>query len=528
MDSVSNERQKAAPDSTFAVWPGLTWARATLPVFVLTASFVLFRLPALTNAGFINSDGAVTGLQALQMLRGEWAWLHWGRAYLTSIDSVMATPIFALFGATPLTLMCATILGQMTSAWLAFATLRRHLPAWTALIATLPIVFMTMALNIYLFFHIRQWCLAIAMCSFFFLDGASESRWPTLRYFAGIFTGIMATFIDLYALQFMPGLFLFAFLCCLDGPSRPPRNIARFAAVIAGAAAGWGAVRYLEHSLGISTDRAGWHLSKIPGNLDLLWETCLPWLIGWKLFIIGNQPYPEAYSPNFAYRAIALLGAVVFAAVLLCGTCAFFVRSIPWKLRRLGLLGSSVAVSSLSGFLVSTAVEDMWAARFLAPVVLTLPFAIAPLAFWFRGRQLLAVLSPYLFAIAVGGWLTFGMFVNGPLPQRTPRGVSDEEAQVAAMLLNRGIRYGAAHYWLAYRLTFIFQERPIIVPIESEDRYPRYRAEFNAAPIVAYIFHPSQPWLNPNVYEERFKKEQVKYEKIGMFDFTIFIINRQL
>jgi len=96
------------------------------------------------------------------------------------------------------------------------------------------------------------------------------------------------------------------------------------------------------------------------------------------------------------------------------------------------------------------------------------------------------------------------------------------------MLMNRGIRYGTAHYWLAYRLTFIFQEQPIIVPLDSEDRYPRYRAEFDAAPVVAYIFHPSQPWLRPYVYEERFNKEQVTYEKFRMFDFTIFIVTRHL
>ena len=508
--------------------PVLGWVRARLPFFVLTSGLVLFRLPALLNAGFINSDGAVTGLQAMQMLRGEWAWLHWGRDYLTSIDSVMVTPIFALFGATPLTLMAATILGQLTCAWFAFATLRRHLPAWTALIATLPIVFMTMALNVYLFFHIRQWCLATAMCSLYLLDGASESRRPMLRYGAGIFTGIMATFIDLYAVQFIPGLFLFALLCCLDGPRKPRRTIARLATVVTGAAAGWLAVQFLQHSVGVSTDRASWLLSRIPRNLDLLWDTCLPWLIGWKLFIIGNNPYPDAYTPAFAYRAIALLGAVVFGAVLGLGVVAFFARSIPWKIRRLGLLGSAVAFSSLAGFTVSLAVEDMWTARLLAPVVLAVPFAIAPLGFWFRGPRLLAVLSPYLFAIAVGGWLTFGMFVDGPFPRRTPRGVADEEAQVAAMLVKRGIRYGTAHYWLAYRLTFIFQERPIIVPLDSEDRYPRYRAEFNATPVVAYIFHPSQPWLDPNVYEEKLKKERAEYEKIRMFEFTIFIVNRPL
>ena len=42
-----------------------------IPPAVLTALFVLFRVPALLNPGFINSDGAIAGLQASRMVQDE-------------------------------------------------------------------------------------------------------------------------------------------------------------------------------------------------------------------------------------------------------------------------------------------------------------------------------------------------------------------------------------------------------------------------------------------------------------------------
>jgi hypothetical protein len=43
------------------------------PPVLLVVAFVLFRAPALLNPGFINSDGAIAGLQANRMIEGEWA-----------------------------------------------------------------------------------------------------------------------------------------------------------------------------------------------------------------------------------------------------------------------------------------------------------------------------------------------------------------------------------------------------------------------------------------------------------------------
>jgi hypothetical protein len=504
------------------------WTRlsAQAPLLVVTLGFVLFRLPALMNAGYINSDGAVTALQARHMLRGEFAWLRWGRDYLTSTDSLITAPFFAIFGATPLVVMSVTLLGQLTSTWFAFAVLRRRIQPWTAVIAVLPTVFMTMALNIYLFYDVRQWCLAVVACSFWLLDGASSSERPRLRYAVGIFTGICATFVDLFAVQFMPGLALFAILCCFDGRRDWRRWLQRGSVVVAGGIGGFLFVRMLEQAVGMSTNRATWLMSRIPSNLALLRDTCLPWVIGSKVFTIGSNPYPDPWTPPPAYAALQTAGTVVFACVLVFGALSFFIRRIPWEVRRLGVLGSAVATSSLAGFLVTITATDMWGARILAPVILTMPFTVAPIGYLLRNWRLGVALSPYLLSIALGGWIGYGVFVDGVLPTRTPRGISAEEAQVATMLRNRGVGAATAHFWLAYRLAFIFHENPIVYPLDSEDLYPPYRRLYDAANLVAYIFHPSQPWIQPQPYEASLRAAHADFEKINMFDFTIYLVNR--
>lgn len=502
-------------------------AGAVLPFSVLTVAFVVFRLPAVLNAGFINSDGAVTALQAMHILKGEWQWLHWGRDYLTSIDSVMAAPFFAIFGATPLTMISVTLLAQMVSAWFAFAVLRKRLGPWTALVATLPTVFMTMGLNIYLYFDIRQWCLALVLCAFWLLDGASSSRRPLFRYAVGVIVGSLASFVDLFAIQFMPGLALFALLCCFDARPTLRRFFERAGAVLASGAAGYWLVKTLEGIAKVSTGRASWSTTLVTRNLELLRETCLPWVIGTKVFEIGPNPYPDPWTAPPAFSKLQTAGAVVFVCALLFGALSFFFRRIPWKVRRLGVLGSAVGTSSLAGFLVSITATDIWGSRLLLPVILTIPFALAPVGYLLRGWRLAAAISPYVLSIAIGGWMGYGMFVDGVVPKRTPRGISAEELQVAKILRDRGVGAATAHYWLAYRLAFIFQEKPIVYPLDSEDRYPPYRQVYDSANLIAYIFHPSQPWLQPGTYEAQLRQMHADFERLDVFDFTIFLVKRK-
>ena len=117
-----------------------------------------------------------------------------------------------------------------------------------------------------------------------------------------------------------------------------------------------------------------------------------------------------------------------------------------------------------------------------------------------------AAVAPFVVAVGLGGWLAFSPYVQGGLPVRDPRGVAVDEAALATALRAEGVRYAAAQYWLAYRLTFLFDEDPRRRPPRpGTTAYRPYRDGFDAAPVVAYVFHPSEPRATPEPVEEQLR-----------------------
>lgn len=498
-----------------------------LPPLLLTILFVLFRLPPLLNPGFINSDGAIAGLQARQMIQGEWEWMHWARDYITSFDSAVAAPFFVIFGASPRVLMVVTLLGQLTGTWIAFAIVRRRLGPWRALVMVLPCVFMTMALNIYLFFDVRQWCLALVLLACWLIDGAAESGWPRARLALAMVAGFVATFVDLFAVQFVPGLILFGLLSALDGTWKWRPRWPQLLSVVGSVGVGFAVLQWLRLAAHVKTGRAHLSADLIAKNWPLLTEQCLPWLIGAKVYAMNAVGTIGRWSSPGWLAPLQGAGALVFAVGLVSGAGLFLVQRIPWRIRVLGAAGAGMAVSSLGGFLCSPTAEDIMGARLLAPVILTLPFTLAPLAFLAGSARRLALgLSPYLLTAAIGGWLSYGLFVDGPIPVRTERGAMSEDLAVGELLRARGIRYAAADYWIAYRLTFILGENPIVVPEASEDRYPRWRKEFDQARRVAYLVHPSSPSLTSATLEAQLTENKVTFEKLTVQGYTVLLVER--
>lgn len=493
-----------------------------LPPAVLTAIFVLFRVPVLLNPGLINSDGAIAGLQARAMLAGEWEWAHWGRHYLTSLDSVVAAPFFAIFGATPQVLLGVTLLGQLTFTWLAYAIVSRRVGAWPAFIATLPVAFMTMALNIYLFFDVRQWCVALVLLACWLFDRAPESARPRVMLVVGLVVSFGALFVDLFAVQFLPGLILFAMLSAHDGTLKLRASVPRFLAVVGGSALGFFLLQTMRGVAHLNTGRAGLQWSRVAMNWPLLVDQCLPWLIGAKVFAIADTGgIDPAVSPGW-FLPVQLGGAIVFGGVLLSGAVLFFMQRLPWRVRVLGAVGGGMAFTSLAGFLGSSTAQDILGARLLLPVIVVLPLALAPLAYLLGARRFALILGPYLLCTAIGGWLSYGPLVHGA----TARGAMTGERAVGALLRERGIKYAAADYWIAYRLSFILGEDPIVVPEASEDRYPRWRTEFDAQPKVAYVLHPSSPTPTLETIAAQLAAQHLEFEKVDVGGYTVLIVER--
>ena len=60
----------------------------------------------------------------------------------------------------------------------------------------------------------------------------------------------------------------------------------------------------------------------------------------------------------------------------------------------------------------------------------------------------------------------------------------------------------------------------------TEDRYAPYRQAVDAAPVVAYVFHPSEPRANPDQVEEQLRNAGTPYRRVELDGFTVLITRR--
>jgi hypothetical protein len=488
----------------------------------------LFRLPPLLDAGAMNSDAAVVGLQAMHFLNGEWSWVLWGAAYQAPADSAAATIPFALLGPTPLALALVPFAGQLLDVALYFDVFRRKLRALPAVLLTLPIVFTPMAVNLTLLYIQRQACFTLAAVAVWLLATAQTSKRPALRLALGSWAAIYTLYFDFYSIQWLGPMVLFAFGCTWRSPMRASAWARRAGAVATGLIAGWLTVRWFRSHCPASPGQLAASMDHVKHNFELLKEQALPWTLSYKIFAHQGTLYADLFVVPKWFHDVQIVGAVLVVVAMVAGASSFFVRRIPWLLRSLALFGAATMCASLAGFLISGMPADQWSTRYLAPLILMMPFALAPIAYVLRPRHFALLCAPYLVSAAVNGWVSYGInFVHHGLPVRSARGTAREELEVGKLLRDHHIAYATAQYWLAYRLTFLFRENPIVVPLSpGEDRYPAYRVGFNAARDVAYVFHPSEPRADPSGTEWRLRSAHADYERFKVADFTVFIEHR--
>jgi hypothetical protein len=464
-----------------------------LPPAALLLASIAFRWPALINARTVDSDAAIVGLQAMHMLRGEWAFFLFGSGYQTSVDSFVAAAFFAVIGATPLALMLSTFVGHLAATGLAWGTLRRHLDPWIAALLTLPLVFTPSPLHTYILGPPRQAALTLVFLSVWTTDGAARSRAPRVRYFAGAALASLACFADPYALLFLPSLVLFSLLAVFDGLDEPLRTSAlahRAGVSMAGAATGFVPFLLLVSSAKAAHGETTFTAASIARNYRLLSEECLPWLLSTTAYTPIRELGYVAWHPG-VFRPVQVTGGLVLILGMSFGFLALRTSSVPWPVRRLGLFGFTLLPAAIGGFLVSVMVMDLFSTRYLAAIVLVSPFALAPAAYLLGHARFGAALAPYIASAAVAGWLGFGAEVAGPVPVHLPGSGSEDEARLGSALKEHGVTSAMADYWVSYRLTFLYREAIRVIPIHaSEDRYSAYRDAFGHAGRVAYIFDP--------------------------------------
>ena len=308
-------------------------------------------------------------------------------------------------------------------------------------------MFTPQAINGVVLYAPRQWCLTFLFAAIWLIDSAAR-RWGTLRVALGLMCGALSLYLDLYAQQVLGPVVIFFLFCTFDAPRSWKTVALRFAAGAGGLALGLILVQSLRSAEAASTVQIGFELSRarVQANWPLLKDACLPWVLGAKVFVPGDNLYPDLWQAPAAVKVWQFFGAGSLLVLILAAPVLVLVRRVPWEVGRLGLLGSGAAVASVLGFVFSGISHDMWAARYLAPIVWLAPFALAPLACLLTTRGIGVVLTPYLVVAAMGGWLSFGHYVNGPLPRLDARGQAQDELEVGGFLRSRQIEAASAQY----------------------------------------------------------------------------------
>jgi hypothetical protein len=492
------------------------------------------RLPFLLKGDvFFNSDEAVEGLMARHL--AELPVFFWGQGYKGVPEVYLAGAVFALFGVGVLQLKAVTLalwagavvtLVRLAYAWhgglvatIAAALIIVGTPSMVAwsLSANAEVVVLSglvalmllacrpapdspsrpLPLGVFLLAGVSLWIHPVATCAIVALAVVvvlgstwSARRWPTVRdlILARDATGMLrGTIIVLHvAIAVVALMFLYTFVggtvslgpISASHPQRSlrPLGLLAFLALVghaftgafvsrqrAGAALGaflLGLSPVIFHAArggGVGTSVVTRYLSDVPWLSIGVVRTILPAFVGLTDADGGPLGLPWWFALPFvtaaAISVVQALGSVRTAPHLLYPTLAIA-----------GVLGLLVVGGAFGG-----GPSSRYLMPFFGIVAIAAAAGIARLA---RGNRLaaLAIASVCVASFAGSQYLWYQRLSADP-----------SAAMVVGCLEEHGIRFASADYWIAYRLTFIANERVIVAPDPEQDRYTPYRRAVEAA-----------------------------------------------
>lgn len=487
--------------------------RRVSPLLAALLLVVIFRLPPLLNANALNSDAAIVGLQARHMLEGEFSLRLWGAPYQAPLDSLLAAMLFAIDGSAAVLLLLVPLVGMLVMVALTWSVISPHAGRAGAFLAVLPLVFATQAVNSPMTYVLRQSLATWAVFAVWCFERASLKTRPSAWFAVGGALVGLGLYVDTFFAVLLPPLLLFGLLRAWSLPTRARALAALGVPFIIGITVSL----ILMH--GAPPSGSSLSFGRLPVNWTMFWRECLPFALGTRVWLPGSV---EWVAPSLVH-ALQLVAACVFVAALATGA-VLGRRSGP---QALGLLGVTGALAAVGGFLFSSAPFDMWSTRYLAPVLWLSPFALTPLLARLGPGRAALLIGPWAASALLSGWVSYGPFVDGPAIVRTERGVADVELELGRVLRERGVHHGRAQYWQAYRLSLLWREDPLVVPLEAElDRTPEARQAVDAAPQVAAIFHPSEPRATATDFEAQLVASGARYERLEVGDFVVLITTR--
>ncbi len=478
---------------------------------------MLFRAPPILHASQTNSDAAVVGLQAIHLLRGEVSPFLWGSGYQTSVDSAVAALWFSVLGPTARALLFSSLSLHLLLTALAWSVIARRTDPRRAAFAVLPLVFTSAPLQTYILYPPRQAALTLAVAALWAFDRAADrGRASAFALAAGVLG--FACFADPYALVLVPPIAAFGVACAVDR-SEVRASRARLAAAVAGGIAGMAPFFLLRTSGRATHGQLALGAGAVARSARFLLP-CLRWTLGGDAWSASSAMSYGPWDGPLEARALVVMGGALFFVAIVAGAACVFARRLPWEVRRLAIAGGLALPVTVAGYLASPMVMDVLSSRYLVAIPLLAPFALAPLAAGLGTKRFAALVTPIAAAGAIAGWVGYGPFLVAAAEPSS-------ESLLADALAARGVRYAAADYWASYRLTFLTGERLVVVPANAaEDRYPAYRAGFDAADRVAYVFDPERSrepasWIDARV------APHAQLERLRAGRFTAVVVARR-
>jgi hypothetical protein len=469
------------------------WRRTAFFVLCLFILGLLFRLPQLINPAVLNSDMAIVSVQARHILKGEFSLFLWGTDYQSSFDALVLAPLFFLFGATPAVAMVGPLIGFVAILGFTFGVLRRHISELQAAACCLLLVVTPRTVTQYICYAPRIWSIVAVFFAVWLFDRASREKRSEIFLACGGFVSIVATFLDLYTLQWVPAVVVFGLLCCADIRDGWRKILRRVGAEGIGIVMGVGLVSILRGKRE-NASVTKLNFSRLEHNWNLFVDQCWPSLFDYKGTVRPEGVDIDIYQAAVLGRAFQNFGVLLAVGLLLMGGLALFLKKLPWGLRRTAAFGAGSALCSVGGFMVSESVVDIFSSRYLTPVIWVLPFASAvTVSLLKKNSRFIALLSPYLVSIAFSAWSSISE-VDGWKPRIHAYGRGENERVLRDWLRDKQIRYAMAPYWESYRLAFLFGERPQVIPFDiGQDRHKETRDDFFREKRVAYIFRADGP-----------------------------------
>jgi hypothetical protein len=419
----------------------------------------VLRTPAI---GYLDSDEAVPGLMARHLLHGQLSTFYWGQSYGGTFEIALVALGFLFGGANPVVLSLVPIVLYGVAAVLVWRIGCRTIGMPGAAVAGVlawlwPAYFVWRSTREYGYYGVLLVCaLTIVLLALRLRERPDALDAAGLGIAAGIgwWSSIQ---IALVALPVLVWLVL----------RRPA--VLRYGLLAAGAAfaaaSPWIVENVRSGGASLQTSPAPELARSYGFRLGGFFSDGLPTTLGLRtLFTLQWLP-------------VAALGPIVLI-VLIAAIAVVLVR----RRRSLELLAAVIVpypfLYALSGFTYYR-IEP----RYLALLAPILALVVASMLVDLRAASLVLVAASALTVIALVRLRDAGGIAPGAPDVRAPTTV----APLIRTLDRRGITRASANYWVAFRVTFLTEERIVVAP-NGGDRYPPYSQLVARSSRVAQIF----------------------------------------